>query len=140
MINKLEYKFENSFDKHKGFEVPIMYIHTYPDPLPIDCFLDSEIDSLSQKYVQEIVKNLEEVKKGKRDKEIFGFETIAIWCYMKWKWYYGEKYPDTEVTITYDYADAYIVTSLKIDDILKMMTDWRDYIDAWEKETGKIKK
>lgn len=139
MIQKINYEFNDTLDSSLWYEVPGISIKTSPD-LPYDCFLDMELSLLTWEHVRSIVQNLEEVKTCKREKEVFGFEMIIMWVYNKWKWYYWEKYPESEVTITYNYADDYIVTDLTIDDILKMMTDWRDYIDAWEKETWKIKK
>ena len=104
-----------------------------------DMMLNEELNNLSYlESIKQIVSELEEVKKWERDKVVFWFETTMIWSYEKWKWYYWEKYPNSQVTITYNYADDYIVTDLEIEDILKMMTEWRDYIDAWEKETGKV--
>lgn len=102
--------------------------------------LSDNLCALFWEDVRNIVDEINEVKVWKREKIIFGFETTMIWCYQKWKWYYWEKYPESEVTITYNYADDYIVTDLTVEDILKMMIDWRDYIDTWEKETGKVKK
>ena len=105
-------------------------------------FLSTEINNLSadKKYLNEVVQELEEVVAWTRDDCIFWFETTLIFCYQKWKWYYWKLYPNTEVTITYDYWDEELITDLKVEEILKMMTEWRDYINAWEKETGKIKK
>lgn len=101
--------------------------------------LSEEITNISWKYLEIIVQELKEVVAWTREKCIFWFETSGFWVYQKWKWYYGKLYPNSEVTITYDYWDKELITDLKAQEILKMMTEWREYINAWEKETGKIK-
>jgi hypothetical protein len=97
--------------------------------------LNEELNNLTWEYVQQIAQELEQVKRWELDKCIFWFDISFVWVYQKWKWYYGEKYPDSEVTITYS-EDKYLITDLKIEDILKMMKDWKEYIDKWEKQTG----
>ena len=52
----------------------------------------------------------------------------------------GNFYAEGLVRITYNYGRNEIKTDLTVKHILKLMKDWRDYVDAWEKETGKIKK
>lgn len=140
MIKKITYKFELTYESSLEYDVPVIHISFVWWALPDECILDLELSLLSWTYVREIVKELEEVKRWVRDAYEFWFETTNIWVYQKWKWYYWNKYPKSEVTITYNYADDYIVTKLTIKQVLQMMTDWRNYIDEWEKETGKIKK
>lgn len=138
MIKKLKYTFDKIIDSSIWYTVPtinILNLKEFPSNCLFDlCFL------LPFKNIKVIIQELENVKNWIIDKSTFGFETTAVWVYQKWKWYYWEKYPDSEVTITFNYADDYIVTDLKIEDILKMMRDWRDYIEGWEKETGKVYK
>lgn len=134
MITWLKYTFSKS-DTNPYIEIEWVWWK-----IPEDSILSTEIFQLSWDYVDEITQELSKVKSWDAEKYVFWFETTMIWCYQKWKGYYWEKYPESEVTITYNYADDYIVTDLTVDDILKMMIDWRDYIDEWEKETGKIKK
>ena len=131
----ITYNFWKRYEWTDG-EQPYIYIEEYNDNWVI---LSDNIDSLSWEYVREIVQELEEVVAWTRDNCIFWFETTLLFCYWKWKWYYWKLYPNTEVTITYDYWDEELITDLKAEEILKMMTEWRDYINAWEKETGKIK-
>ena len=135
MIKNLKYKFYTT-----DYWPSIEYIKWLPEDIPEDVILEIEIIQLSWEYVREIVQELEEVVAWTRDNCIFWFETTLLFCYWKWKWYYWKLYPNTEVTITYDYWDEELITDLKAEEILKMMTEWRDYINAWEKETGKIKK
>ena len=134
MINWIEYKFQAVWNDI------YIYIHTIWWDWWEECIVSTEINQLSWKDVRGIIEELEKVKKWNKEYFMFWYETTTIWCYQKWKWYYWGKYPSSEVTITYNYADDYIVTELKIEQILKMMIDWGDYIEAWEKETGKIYK
>ena len=105
-------------------------------------FLTEEINNLSadKKYLNEIVQELEEVVAWTRDICQFWFETTIISVVKKWfiapNW---KIFPNWDVSIAYNYWDNEITTDLKAEEILKMMRDWRDYINAWEKETGKIK-
>ncbi len=136
MLNKIEYYFVTNVNPFIQIKVDWIWKEKESnDPY----LLNTELNQLWSYDIREIVSKLEEVSQWRREKFIFWFETTLIWCYQKWKWYYGEKYPNSEVTITYNYADDYIVTDLKIEDILHMMRDWSDYIDAWEKETWKTK-
>ncbi len=106
-----------------------------------DLFLNSELNHLSSEYIRQIVKEIQEVKKWEKERVEFWFETTSIHVLKKkykapnWKFY-----PGGLVRISYNYGDDYVETDLKIDDILKMMTDYRDFVDAWEKETEKLKK
>jgi hypothetical protein len=141
MIKEITYSIDTILDCSLWYKVPCMnYFATYPSKLPDECIIDLEITQLPWEYIRQIVKDLDEVKKWKKEYFHFWFETTMIWCYQKWKSYYWEIDPDSEVTISYNYADDYVITNLKIDDILKMMTDYRDFVDAWEKRTWKIKK
>ena len=128
----LTYKFWISY-KWTENERPYMIIEEYEETLWSD-----EINQLSWEYIKEIVQELEEVVAWTRDKCVFWFETTLIWCYKKgYKSPNWNIYPNWKVAITYDYWDKELATDLKAEDILKMMKDWRDYIESWEKKTGK---
>ena len=103
--------------------------------------LCNAITTISWKEIREIIQELEEVVAWTRDDCMFWFETTFISVVKKWfiapNW---KIFPNWDVSIAYDYWDSTLETDLKPEEILKMMTEWRDYIDAWEKETGKIKK
>ena len=103
-------------------------------------WLNDNINPLSWEYVREIVQELEEVVAWTRGDCIFWFETTFIEVYKKWYKNEFVNFPEWKVFILYDYWDKSLETDLKAEEILKMMTEWRDYISAWEKETGKIKK
>lgn len=103
--------------------------------------LNTELSQLDSEYIRQIVEQLEKVQSWEQDMVEFGFETTLITVVKKWyKAPNGNFYPDGNVYISYSYGESWVETNLKIDDILEMMTDYRDYVDAWEKETGKIKK
>jgi len=98
-----------------------------------DMFLNEEINNLSWRYVREIVQELEEVIAWTKIGTSFWYETTSIDIYKKWYNLWKDcKYPD-------NYNEDTLITDIKIEEILKMMTEWRDYINDWEKETGKIK-
>jgi len=140
MINKLNYSFHT--DEYGPFiSVNLPYITsieywTSKDPY----LLNSELNQFDLNSISEVVKEIEEVKIKEKESTHFWFELTFIWVYQKWKSYYWKKNIDSEVTISYGHDNEYTFTWLKIEDILKMMTDYRDYVDAWEKETGLVKK
>ena len=137
MIKYLEYKFYTT-----EFWPSIEYIKWKLSDIPEEAILEIEIINLSEnrEYLNEIVQELEEVVAWTRDDCMFWFETTTIEVYKKWYKNEFVNFPNWKVFINYDYWDATLETDLKAEEILKMMTEWRDYIDAWEKETGKIKK
>jgi len=102
--------------------------------------LCNAITTISWKEIREIIQELEEVVAWTRDDCMFWFETTFIQVYKKWIKNEFVNFPNWKVFILYNYLEDEIETDLKPEEILKMMRDWRDYIDAWEKETGKIKK
>ena len=109
-------------------------------------WLNDNINPLSWEYVREIVQELEEVISWIRNGTFFWYETMDLAVYKKWynlwkdcKYPDNYNFPDGKVIITYNYNEDTLITDIKIEEILKMMTEWRDYINAWEKETGKIK-
>lgn len=139
MIKSINYSFSQS-ENNPYIIIDIEWIwkeKDYSDPY----LLNTELNQLTWEYVRQIVKELEEVKEWKKDMISFWFETTSI-IVLK-KWYidaYWKNYPKGLVYITYNYWDNELDTNLTIEDILTMMTKWRDYINKWEKETGKIKR
>ena len=136
MLNKIEYYFVTNVNPFIQIKVDWIWKEKESnDPY----LLNTELNQLWSYDIREIVSKLEEVIQWKRERESFGFETMSIDVVKRWykapNWNY---YPKWDVDIIYDYCKE-IGTDLKIEDILHMMRDWRDYIDAWEKETWKIK-
>lgn len=101
-----------------------------------------ELWSCSSKYIREIVSELKEVIKW--EKSYYTFWYVATIITVVKKWFIspvdGRKHINGLVTISYDYWEGFLETEINIEDLYAMIKDWRDYVDAWEKETGKIKK
>lgn len=141
----LKYKFQIT----ESWYPQILIDHNSIENYQVDMMLNEEINNLSftNGYLDKIVQELEEVISWERTGTFFWYETSDISVYKKWynlwtecrypDWY---DFPDGKVIINYNYNDDQLITDIPIEDILKMMTEWRDYIDVWEKETGKIKK
>ena len=138
MINKIEYSFNLTLDTSYWYDVPAINIKTYPENIPEDAMLEIELMQLSWEYIKEIVQELEEVIAWTRDDCMFWFETTNIVVLKKGcVTPNGQIYPNWLVYIIYDYWEKELDTDIPIEDILKMMKDWRDYIESWEKKTGK---
>jgi len=128
MINKLDYEFSIIKDGFSWEYRPYISLRTFPDDLPPTCIVELEVNQIHFDDLWSIVKKIEEVKNKERESFHFGLT------------YYWENYPESQVSIDYNYGEGELETSLTIDDILKMMTDYRNFVDTWEKETGKVKK
>lgn len=139
MIDTIDYEFIDG--KNKPYiKIRMKVVNncwTIDDPY----LLNSELNQLNSKYIEQIVKELEELQSGERERVDFWFELTIINVVKEWykapNWNF---YPEGKVRISYDYWEKTIETSLTIDDILKMMTDYRDYVNAWEQETWNVKK
>ena len=142
MIENIKYYFDKTLDTSYWYEVPYINIdHNSIKNYDENIMINEELNQLSWEYVREIVRELEEVVAWTRDYCSFWFETTFVNVWKKgfkspidWK-----IYDNWFVDISYNYWEDEIDTDLKAEEILKMMTEWRDYINAWEKETGKIK-
>ncbi len=140
MIKNIKYWISVTQDISLWYDVPYIEIDTIPDKLPDECIVELELLQLPSYYIREIVDELNDVKNWKKEYYDFWFETTFINVFRKWYKNDIVFFPDGKVSIDYNYWKSELKTDLKIDDILKMMTDYRDFVDAWEKETGKVKK
>lgn len=87
-------------------------------------------------YIDEILENLKELKNWKIEKyDFWDWEVSTIRStFVDWK---------LKSVIHYDDYDSnknkYVVKKLSIpfEDIFNLIKDWKEYIEKWEKETGK---
>ena len=136
----IKYYFDKTLDTSYWYEVPYINIdHNSIKNYDENIIINENINPLSWEYVRKIVQELEEVVAWTRGDCMFWFETTFIQVYKKWIKNEFVNFPEWKVFILYNYMEDEIETDLKPEEILKMMIEWRDYIDAWEKETGKIK-
>ncbi|QFR38742.1 hypothetical protein A9Q91_00720 [Candidatus Gracilibacteria bacterium 28_42_T64] len=95
-----------------------------------------ELGSCKHKYIREVVSELEKIKKGEIEKYSFGYDITTIYCYA------GKE----NAVIEYEKIDPVTYKGINkrieipFENIYSLMKDWRDYIDAWEKETDLEKK
>lgn len=100
-----------------------------------DIMLNEEINKIwNVNSLKEIINNLIEVESWKLNEYSFWFGYTFIECYNKWKSYYWEKYPNSNVCISYDYGTKSIPTNFTIKEVIKMMKDFRNFIIKWEQK------
>lgn len=121
MIYNIEYFFSKSITS------PYVDI----EKLPSECTLWwIELNQFSWEYVREIVNNLWKAKIGE-------LKYYDFWYDLTWVTY---EYWNTNAVIDYGFwADAGTI-EVPFENIYNLLKDWRDYIDAWEEETGLVKK
>jgi len=106
-----------------------------------EIFLNEELNNFSSEYIREVVLGLQQVIKWKQEYYSFWYETTIITVAKKWfvSPVDNRKHVNGLVGINYNYWKNFLESSIEIEELLKMMIDYRDHVDAWEKETGKIK-
>lgn len=91
-----------------------------------------EIWSCPRDYIRDVVRQLELVKKWEIEKYDFanGNWTTIVECYSDNQnaviWYKWDDWEDLELWVPFE-------------EIYNLMKEWDEYIDVWEKKTGKIK-
>lgn len=128
----LKYKFIETIRNSTKQKIPYLVIdYSSIKGYEHNMVLNEILGHLDRETVRAIVKELEQVKAWELDKCIFWFESTLIEVYKEWLESYSWK-----AFISYEYGDKVLETDLKIEDILQMMKDWKEYIDTWEKQTG----